>query len=178
MTDLSPQILRELLAYNPDTGELFWRHRDRKWFIDDRSAKIWNTRFSNKAAFTATRRGYFCGRIFDTAYQAHRICWAIHYGVWPDKFIDHINGDRSDNRIENLRHATSAENGRNKSLLCNNSSGHHGVSYLKDRMKWYASIKVNGKTIGLGKFESKPDAIAARKAAEVQYGFHANHGMR
>lgn len=178
MNDVSPEILREFLTYDPDTGLLLWKSRDRKWFKDDRSWKIWNSRFAGKQAFTSNRNGYLCGRIFDKAHQAHRVAWAIYYGDWPKGFIDHINGKRSDNTISNLRSVSSSINGRNKRLLKNNVSGHHGVSLCKSMARWYASIKVDGKTIGLGKFRQKKDAIAARKAAEVKYGFHANHGMR
>ena len=88
--------------------------------------------------------------------------------------IDHINGDRYDNRIINLKEATTSENNRNRRITDRNTSGYVGV--VKQGDKWYAYIKVDGKKIHLGTYNTKDEAIQARKQAEKKYGFHENHG--
>ena len=92
--------------------------------------------------------------------------------------VDHINGNPLDNRSSNLRDVTQLENCRNKSLSKSNKSGHTGV-YERRGVKgstWNAQIEPDGRAINLGTFKTLAKAIAARKAAEVKYGFHKNHG--
>lgn len=179
-TDLpTPETLRKLLSYDPDTGLLTWKRRPIEMFATDRAGKIWNTRFCGKPAFkTDHNAGYRQGKISDKAYLAHRVAYAIHHGAWPASQIDHINGDRSDNRIANLRNVTNAENARNRVLPTDNTSGHMGVSWDGRRCKWHSCIHVRGKRRHIGYFTDIEDAIAARAAADVQYGFHPNHGRQ
>ena len=106
----------------------------------------------------------------------HRMAWTLHNKCKPSGFIDHINHDKSDNRIENLREVTKVQNNRNKSMCKLNTSGNTGVSWHKRDNIWEARIKVDYKQVYLGRFNSKEDAIKAREDAEVLYGFHANHG--
>lgn len=177
-----PETLHKLLRYNPETGALFWRARTPDMFSSKRQAAehncaIWNGRFANKAAFTAnTNWGYKQSSVFDQKMLAHRVAWAMHYGEWPRYEIDHINGIRSDNRISNLRDVTSSENGRNSQRMKNNTSGQTGVSWDRSRDQWVAYIRASGRILNLGRFLLKGDAIAARKAAEVEHGYHQNHG--
>lgn len=96
-------------------------------------------------------------------------------GEWPE-FVDHINGDRTDNKIENLRSCSRLENSVNRAVASHNKSGVLGVHYDKSRGKWAAEIKVNKKKVYLGRFDSIDEAKTARKIAEVKYGFHPNHG--
>jgi hypothetical protein len=100
--------------------------------------------------------------------RAHRIIWFMHYGFMPD-FIDHINGLRNDNRIENLRVATRQQNQMNLKTRFDNSSGYTGVYWVKRLNKWFARIQLGYKTKHLGVFESIDDAIAVRKNAEIKY---------
>lgn len=172
-SDITPELCRQLLRYEPDTGRLFWRARSFDRFPDIRSAKIWNTRFANKEAFTARSKGYNIGTIDYVMVKAHRVAWAIYHGEWPE-VIDHINGDPGDNRIGNLRSVSQAENMTNLSMRANNSSGVVGV-YLSDG-SWVAEIKIQGRRKYLGSFKSIEDAASARKAAELEFGFHKNHG--
>lgn len=107
--------LRELLRYDPSTGELSWRRRPDGLFPSAHAAKIWNANFAEGPAFTTKNRGgYFKGMVFRKTYSAHRVIWALVTGSWPSKEIDHINGDRGDNRWANLREATKRENGLNR----------------------------------------------------------------
>lgn len=179
---ISVEQLRELLRYDPQSGKMFWRPRDKSLFRDgkmtaEHSRSIWNARYAGTEAFTADDgKGYLVGGIFGRTHLAHRVIWALVHGEWPTNQIDHINGNRADNRIENLRAATAQENAQNTKLPADNTSGVIGVSWRKRDSKWHASIKANGQAIFLGYFECFEDAVAARKAAEVKFGFHENHG--
>lgn len=172
---VDPESLRELISYSPATGELIWRERHPRFFASERDWKIWNTRYAGKGART-TSRGYRKIRVLGVALFAHRVAWAIHYGEWPTDQIDHVNGDRCDNRISNLRLASNTDNSRNIKRPANNTSGRIGVSFQKNSGRWRAEICVDQKRIHLGSFITFEEACAARTAAEAKYGFHRNHG--
>ena len=118
--------------------------------------------------------GYLCLKVDNVKYRVHRIVWLLSYGNWPTGQIDHVNGVRDDNRIENLRVVSVQENQRNSHRRVDNTSGVTGV--CKDHGGWRARIKVNGKRINLGFFKSFDAAVAARKQGESNFGFHPNHG--
>ena len=182
-TTLTPDVLRQLLCYEAETGKLFWKHRDATWFTlanearNRRAQKIWNTINAGNEAFCTVRSdGYLCGSIFNVKHITHRVAWAIYYGSWPQHQIDHINRRRADNRIANLRDVTHSGNSKNYPLLKTNTSGIAGIYWDASRGKWCAEIVSDGVRHHLGRFEKKQDAVTARKAAEVRYGFHPNHG--
>lgn len=168
-----PTVLRQLLRYEPETGILYWLPRSEFWFSGKNpstSAKKFNTRRANKRAFTAIGAdGYFVGRVFDISLRAHRVAWAIYYGEWPNKDIDHINRNPLDNRIENLREASRSENLANSIRKHGKTSKHRGVR--KSFGKWEARISQNNKSITLGRFEFERDAAEAyNKAAKKLWG--------
>ncbi len=180
-TILPIETLHKLLAGDPDAGTLHWRERPLEFFEHCKAPKricaAWNARLAGKEAFTTDhRKGYRRGMIFGRSYLAHRVIWALTTGAWPPEEIDHINGVKDDNRIENLRAVTRAENLRNQAIYSNNTSGVVGVDWHKRDKRWTAQIRVDNKQIYLGYFTNKEDAIAARAAADIEYGFHANHG--
>ena len=112
--------------------------------------------------------GYLVASVKSKIYRIHRIVFMWHYGFTPDQ-IDHINGARSDNRIENLRQATASQNGQNRKATSH--SGFKGVHWHKQSSKWVASICVKRKSVHLGSFASKEDAAqAARKARKELHG--------
>ncbi len=169
---LDPETLRSLLHY--EDGRLVWRERGREWFNDDRSFRTWNSRFAGKEAFTAQHsEGYRVGTIFGRRHFAHRIIWLLNCGESEGE-IDHINGDRADNRLENLRLVSRDENRRNVKRQANNKSGATGVN--KVGAVWQASIQVAGKQTYLGRYSTFAEALAVRKQAETDRAFHANHG--
>ena len=178
--DLTYEYLHSILTYDSETGKLYHKPRPRDMFKSDRVWKIWNTRYANQKAGTEyeSTKGYWVVQldIFGKKRKAHRVIWFMQYGEWPKDQIDHINGDSTDNRIENLRDVTHKENSLNRKLPCNNTSGTLGVSFDKKCKKWESYIMVNYTKISLGFFTHKEDAIAARKEAEIKYGFHENHG--
>lgn len=166
----------EFLNYEPQTGSLTWRRRAREQFRSDRACNAWNARFAGKTAGSVHQNGYRELLIAGSRYQAHRVIWFMSFGCWPIGDIDHINGDKSDNRLSNLRNVSHAENGRNRAMSAHNTSGANGVSKGGKRGKWQARITVGGATRSLGYFDDFADAVAARKAAERQLDFHPNHG--
>lgn len=176
------QLLRKSVHFNPDTGTLVWAKRDVSTFLGgkftpEHACANWNSRYCGKPAFAAPHlNGYLMGAFMSKNYLAHRIAFAIHFGYWPTKGLDHINGIKTDNRICNLREADHAENARNQKTSKRNSSGVLGVSYDKARGKYFACIQANGKSISLGRFASIEEASAARKVADMKHGFHQNHG--
>lgn len=175
-------ILKELLDYDPTTGILTWRERDSKWFSDGfmsaaGRANNWNSKNAGKEALgNVNVHGYKCGTLLNTVVRSHRVIWALVNGEEPAGEIDHINGVRHDNRIANLRCVSSLDNSRNTCLYKNNASGVTGVHWLHKNKKWRAVIRVRGQNIHLGVFSEIADAAAARKKAEIELGFHENHG--
>lgn len=180
----TPEQLRQLLRYEPETGRLYWRERGPGWFTDGRHKAVdqcarWNNRLAGKQALsTVNHAGYYIGPVLSRNVLAHRAVWAIHHGEWPAETIDHINGDRTDNRLVNLRAVSQQENARNMRLSAFNTSGVAGVGYDKANKKWRAKIGApGGKTVCLGRYDRFEDAVAARKSAESKYDYHPNHGL-
>ncbi len=172
----SQDKLNAVLEYRSDTGKLYWKHRPDSFFKSAKAAEAWNRRHSGKEAMTSVaHNGYLYGTVLGVGYKAHRVIWVMIHGEQPEE-VDHINGIRSDNRIENLRNVSRSQNSMNMKIRCDNSSGHIGVYYLKHRGTWLAGIKKEGVLTHLGTFYSKEDAIRARQAAEANQGFHENHG--
>lgn len=178
--------IRQLLDYDPATGALTWRPRTPDMFVARGQrpqltcANNWNAIFAGKPIGQAGQKGYLVLRLNHVAHLAHRIAFVHYHGRWPAEQIDHINGNRADNRIENLREVSNIENSHNTGIRANNSTGIVGVQYHKRNGKrpWVAGIKVNYQQVYLGSFASQQDAIDARKRAEKEYGFHKNHGAR
>lgn len=180
---ISPEFLRQLLRYEPKTGKLFWRERTPDMFEKEGNAgaagvcKCWNVRFAHKEAFTTKdNRGYLNGVIFNRRLKAHRVAYAMHHGKWPKNQVDHMDGDRTNNKILNLRDATNQENARNMTKSSRNTSGTIGVTWHKHSRLWHAKIRANGKNVSLGYFRNLSDAAAARKVAERKYGYAPTHG--
>lgn len=175
---LTQDILKELLHYDPGTGIFTWRKRDFKWFRYPRSCHDWNYKRANSAAGCITKTGYMKIVILGVSYRSHRMIFLYMTGYLPPYQIDHINGIRHDNRWCNLRSATPLENSRNQRMREGSASGVTGVSWYENLNKWVAKIKVKRKNIHLGYFVNIGDAAEARKAAEIKYDFHQNHGRQ
>lgn len=177
MKDISVQSLRESLTYNSETGELTWKVRPVAHFAGERVAKIVNTRCAGQPAMKyVNHHGYYFSTIFGQKVAAHRVIWALVTGHWPEDEIDHINGDRADNRWVNLRDVARIENRRNQRTPRNNTTGRVGVTLNKASGRYQAYIRHKGKMRHLGLHETFEAAVAARVTAERKYGFHPNHG--
>lgn len=179
--DIDPSILHELLSYDKETGKLYWKVRDKKWFHprqNYKTQKIWNKRYAGAEAISHYSKGKMCGAIFNKSVYAHRVVWAMHHGYWNRTDIDHINGNPCDNRIENLRLVSHQENCKNQKLRSTNKTGKMGVDFRKETQKYRARIMVDGKTLNLGEFKEFDKAVKEREEAEIKYGFHKNHGRK
>ena len=145
--------LQELLHYCPLTG-------------------VFTRRSTGKITGCVNRYGYLDTQLDNQRYPLHRIAWLYVFGVWPSDCIDHKNRVRTDNRIENLREATRAQNRQNLALDARNKSGVRGVSFDAANKKWRASISVNGRAKNLGRYKLKEDAAKAYKKAASVYHTH------
>ena len=161
---VSVSRLLQCVSYCPATGSFSWVDLNCK-----RKAPL---------STLGGDKGYLVGTIDGVQLVAHRCAVAINTGRWPNGQVDHINGNRSDNRICNLRVVTCLENHRNMGLPKNHRTGVFGVGWDNARKKWRAHIHVENKQVFLGRFDVLDQAISARKAAEKTYGFHENHGGR
>ena len=175
----SPELLRKLLRYEPETGKLFWLRRDILMFNlgpqkSKRACSVWNSRFSGKEAFTALNNsGYKNGTIFKKSLLAHRVIWAMVKNKWPEGQIDHINGERTDNRICNLQDVCPKQNSRNRKITKLNTTGVTGVTYCK-RDKVYVSCILKKR---IGSFKTLEEARSARLKKEAEYKcFSDRHG--
>lgn len=174
----SPDVLRQLLTYDPETGKLFWKPRGIEWFKEGNTSRkanhaAWHKKHAGQEAFyTIGNAGYYQGIVLYTQLRAHRVAWAIYYGEWPELVIDHINGDPLDNRIANLLQATISQNGYNRGAPKHNTSGHKGVYWNGKEKKWHVQLNANRKRISVGYFRTKEEAAAAYAAAAVKY--HGN----
>lgn len=151
MGKLTQSRLRELLDYNRDTGVFTW--------LQYRSQLA---RAGSAAGRVNMTTGYVEIQIDGTRYKAHRLAWLYCHGVMPDKQIDHINSNRTDNRITNLRVATRSQNQQNTGLTKANKSGRKGV-YFRDG-KWLAQAQINGKKYHLGRHKTIDEASRTYEA--------------
>lgn len=157
--------LKDLLHYDPETGNFTWRQVRGGKLPGDIAGSVCRAR----------GKDYRRIRVDDELVMAHRLAWLYMHGVWPDDELDHEDGDGLNNRIRNLVPAGRQENNVNASRRSDNKSGHPGVHFHKRIRKWAAALGAGGK-IWLGYYDKLEDAIAARKAAEAEHGYHPQHG--
>jgi len=143
---ITAERLREMLSYDPETGVFI-----RLITTSNRAPK-------GSVSGRNNGNGYLRMMVDGQTYYAHRLAWFYVYGTWPANEIDHRDGDGTNNRIDNLRQATHAQNGQNQPLRITNKSGMPGVSWLKSYQKWEAYIWLNCEKIGLGYFDDKKEA--------------------
>lgn len=164
---LTQGILKTFLHFDRDTG-IFTR-------IARTIASTQLGTVAGNVQGTLPDAGYIQISLLGKLYGAHRLAWLYEYGHLPEKQIDHINHDRTDNRIANLRVVDNHTNMKNKSLYTTNSSGYTGVE--KHGNNWKARIGVNGTKVLLGVYSTYEEAVAARKAGEKLLSYHNNHGQ-
>lgn len=161
--ELTAELLRQLIDYDPETGVITWRPRKEK----SRHDRMWNTRFAFKVAGTTDTNGYLCVSFRCVKHRAHRLAWLYVHGRWPADQLDHINRDRADNRLANLRECTGAENHQNRGVRA--KSGVQGVRWHKQGQKWQARIRINGREVYLGLHETVEAASQAYQEAKGKY---------
>lgn len=170
MSEHLSELVRTICRYDPLTGE-FVRVMRRSWLGN------WFDCHSMPKSVSAY--GYLQMSFEGRPYLVHRLIFLYMTGEFPPEDVDHINGDRLDNRWANLRLVSRQNNLRNQGLRIDNTSGVIGVHFDKNKNKWLAYIGVGeGKREALGYYETKDEAIDVRKAAEIRHGYHKNHGTR
>ena len=163
---ITQEELQEILHYNPETGIFTWKINANR-----------NRAMKGTEVSSISRNGYGTVVYKRKRYGTHRLAWLYIHGKFDTNLqIDHINHNRLDNRICNLRLVTRREQNMNLGLRKDNTSGVTGVKFREDRGKWEARIRVDNKRYELGHYVNKEDAVKARKEAEAKYGFHKNHG--
>jgi|SRR5215471_13390464 len=148
--------LLELLDYNPETGIFTWKL--------DKGGHIMKGKLAGNMNCSRERIG-----IDGKSYKTAVLTWVIVHGYWPTTYIDHIDGNTTNNRISNLREATPSQSAMNRSTPSNNTSGIKGVRWNSKGEVWEARIQVNNKVIQIGSFKSLVEAAEARKKAETKY---------
>ncbi len=150
--------IEDFLSYDSETGIIQWKVNKSRAKAGDRAGCV-------------AKNGYLVVRIrlgrckAGKPYLAHRLAWYLHYAKWPVLGIDHVNGDKADNRIANLREATPSQNGHNRGLNKNNRSGHKGVSWVKATQRWTARLNINRRVVVLGEFCDKDIAMLVLEEA-------------
>ena len=168
------EFLRERISYDEYTGHLTWNTRPLYLFNSDRIGKGWNSKYAGKRIANA-RNGYSEIQLDGCNYQVHRVIIKLLTGVDPEGIIDHIDGDRSNNRLNNLRICTLQQNSFNQKKRNANATGYKGVSIVKQTGRFHACIKHNYKTIHLGTFKTASMAHEAYKQAAINlFGEYAN----
>lgn len=157
---LSHSRLTEVLFYDRQNGQFLW--------VQPSSNRV----KVGQVAGGKNLRGYVHVNLDGRRYAAHRLAWFFCYEKWPVNVIDHIDGDPSNNRIENLRDVTQQQNTRNLKLSKNNNSGFNGVSWSAAHKKWTAHIMINGRSIYLGAYPSAEAAADARARRDQVLGFN------
>lgn len=172
----TPEQLRQLLTYIPETGELFWKARPRSMFPSDWSHHVWNIRYAGMPAFYAkNNHGYLQGKVHEKIILAHRAIWAMEHGAWPVHHIDHANGQTTDNRMSNLREATPSQNQWNKTNTLRDGRV-IGVRWAPSRNKWEVRLRAHRKDVYTRYFDSYDEAVAARAMAARK--FHGEYASR
>lgn len=176
MNQIAPDILRQLLRYDAETGKLFWRERGPEWFKPGNTSAeircaIWNKRYAGREALASVNAaGHLRGAVLDVPVLAHRAAWAIHYGEWPKDQVDHIDGNPAHNRIENMREVNQAQNKSNagKRPGRNPTSRFIGVQRIRATGKWGAAVVHSRKTHWCGTFDTEHAAAVARDEMAIR----------
>ena len=152
---LTQERLKELFGYCPDTGVFYWTVSCNRLKPGDKAGSV-------------SSRGYVLIKISGKYYRAHRLAWLYVYGEFPKNEIDHKDGDKTNNRIDNLRECTHAQNHQNRVSMPKSSSKYTGVSWYKNSKKWRAKIVTNGVDKYLGLYESESEAYKAYCKAKFE----------
>lgn len=164
--EVTIEMLREMIDYNPETGDMVWKEREGRARARATAGKM-----------VGTKRGrYRVVNVFQNRLYVHRVAFALANGRWPKPFCDHINGDPSDNRACNLREATHLQSSWNISGHKNSRSGIKGVAWHPKNRRWTTRVTVNKRSYSFGCYEQLQDAAEAVRAGRAKlHGEFARH---
>lgn len=163
MRDLTVDLLNELFTYDKETGKLYWKVARQRINVGDEAGGL-------------DKEGYSVLRVNHKRYRTHRVVFLMHRGYLP-AVLDHIDGDRANNRLDNLRPASLNQNQYNRKLNKNNKTGFKGVSYNAKQKMFFAVINHQRQRIFLGGYSTPEEAdVVVRAAREELHGNFANHG--
>ncbi|EBR8428419.1 HNH endonuclease [Salmonella enterica] len=180
MQELTFAYLREAFSYDPDSGLFTWKERPKSHFSSVKACNQSNSHFAGKIAGSKDpKHGYLRIKLCGKNHKAHRLAWLFMHGCWPEGEIDHVNGIRDDNRMENLRDVSHKLNMRNRATPITNRHGLPGVSYRNRKKPWFAQIMNNdGRNEYLGSFKTPEEASCAYLLRARELGYHEQHGNR
>ena len=163
----------EIRSYNDGSWFLRWKKRPLNHFRNEQDMKAWNAKNSGNDAQSIDSNGYNSVQLNGEKWKVHRIIWKMHFGLDPKGDIDHIDQNKLNNNINNLRETDDYSNSKNMRKFKNNTSGVTGVNFMPSRQSkpWRAQIHWQGKKKNLGNFATKEEAIVARKQAEKTLGY-------
>ena len=157
-----------------ETIKNIFEYKNGKLFYINKTHKFSKIKIGDEAG-SLYSNGYLNVKLQNKRYGVHRLVFAMHNGYFP-KMLDHIDGNKLNNNIENLRPATRSENSSNRGLMTNNTSGIKGVAWHKTSNKWEASCQVNKKRVKIGYFDELSEAEKAVKSfREQHHGVYARH---
>jgi len=163
---LTQKRLKELFRYDSCTGD----------FIRLQSRRGYNCKKGDIAGYIHNTNGYRLINVDGKKYRAQRLAWLYMLAKFPNSRIDHKDRNKSNNEWMNLRPLTQSENCKNSLMRSNNTSKITGVYWNKLRLRWYANVMVDYKTICLGSSVDFFEACSMRLSANNKYGFSENHG--
>jgi len=166
---ITQTLLKEFTRYDEITGKFYW--------IKSTTPTMQIGKEAGHISGVLPNGGYIHITLFNKICRAHNLAWLYVYGKLPDTELDHIDHDRTNNSIRNLRETTSISNAKNKSMQSNNTSSFTGVGQLKNG-NWRVRVGHLGTSITVGTFHTLKEAVAARKAANKVYNYHHNHGLK
>jgi hypothetical protein len=162
--------LKAFVEYKKETGEFIWKTRTVDMFESDYFCRRWNTRYAGNISGCLNSQGYWIMTINGNKYRRSRLAWLYVYGKFPELVIDHIDGNRSNDSITNLRDVSERVNHQNViAPRIDSKSGYRGVSWSSAANKWQAGIRINGTRLYLGLFDSPESAGEAYISAKKKY---------
>jgi len=170
---IDPDLARSVFEYDPQNGNLIWKPRNG---MPQRNARVAGKVAGCRHVCTVGK-AYIQVRVDKILHYAHRIVWVMHHGlIAPGMQIDHIDGDGTNNRLDNLRLVSPCENKRNMRRMVTNKTKHTGV-YKSKTGTYYAKGWIDGKPVHIGRAKTIDGAIGLRKQWEQSNGYHPNHGQ-
>lgn len=173
--DHDVNYLRSLIDYDDTTGSMFWKARSLEHFASGTVGQVssWNRRYAGKPVGRVSA-GYVQTMVLGQRVMVHRLAWMVYYNrpIPKGAQIDHINGNKTDNRIMNLRLCSGSQN---QSNIERRRAGIRGAHYHKGSGKWQASIKIH-----LGSYDTQQEAASAFEAIakKLQGEFYLPNGKR